>query len=123
MGWGGEWVPTNMGLHGIKQALKEGLEKWGSGYELLYMSFKLGVVYAAMKAPDGEVFAAIQLWQYNSKSGELMTKTMTDASGPYKCEAPKKLLKLLSPTNEKYAIDWRKRAWSKFKNIPKEYML
>ena len=122
MGWSGEWVSSGLNLKEIKYELEKGLKNWGKDYELLYYSFKFGVVYAAMKAPDGEVFAVVQLWQYSSKKGELTTKTMTDDVGPAKCEPPKKLLKLLSPARTDYAKGWRKAAWSNFKNIPAEYI-
>ena len=36
-------------------------------------------------------------------------------------EAPMKLLKMLSPTDNEYTIGWRKAAWSQFKKVPKEY--
>ena len=121
MEWSGEFIGTDLGLSELKKALENELNRWGKGYELLYMSFKLGVVYAAMKNPKDEVFAVIQLWTYSSKHGELLTKTMTDDMGPAKSEPPKKLLKMLSPTTNEYALNWRKSAWKEFKNIPDEY--
>jgi len=97
-----------------------------------YISLKFGVAYLAVRQKvskeNGEVvsnivYAAVVLWSYSKKNGELTTKQMDESMGPGYCGATAKLLKLLTPTDSKYALDWRKQCWSKFKKIPKEYQI
>jgi hypothetical protein len=121
MGWSGQFVGLDLDLKEIKMFMYNDLKSWGKGFGLLYMSFKFGTVYAAMESPEGEIFAVVQLWKYSKSRGEITTKTMTEHVGPCNFEAPMKLLKMLSPTDSEYAIEWRKSAWSQFKKIPKEY--
>lgn len=59
---------------------------------------------------NGEVFAAICLTSVNNKSYyNFSYKDMTDDMGPCEDKCPKKILKLLSPTDNEYAIEWRNR--------------
>ncbi len=42
-------------------------------------------------------------------------KDMDESMGPVESECLEKILKLLMPTDEKYAIEWRERCWSNLK--------
>lgn len=55
------------------------------------------------------VFAGVILTSI--ENGEWGYKAMDETSGPYECAAPRSILKLLSPTSNEYALDWRKRCW------------
>jgi len=38
-------------------------------------------------------------------------KDMNESVGPYKSECPDRILKLLTPTDHEYAVQWRQRCW------------
>lgn len=47
-------------------------------------------------------------------------KDMDEFCGPYKYDCPESILKLLSPTDNEYALEWRKKCWEKI-NAKKEH--
>lgn len=66
-----------------------------------------------------EVIALVFLIQYH-KNGHFSYKDMSEFSGPYQYNCPEKILKLLTPIDEKrygetakYALNWRKICWDK----------
>lgn len=64
-----------------------------------------------------DVIAAVVLVHMNPKSNlPLSYREMTEDCGPGICECPEKILKLLTPTTSKSAIDWRKRCWDRIKD-------
>jgi len=36
---------------------------------------------------------------------------MTETMGPYQYDCPERILKLLTPTDNEYALKWRERCW------------
>jgi hypothetical protein len=40
-------------------------------------------------------------------------KEMDESMGPVKSECPKRILKLLTPTDEQEALEWRRRCWDR----------
>lgn len=73
--------------------------------------------YAAIKIIDKEkniesVFAATYLIQFD-KNNCYGYKSMTENSGPGMCNCPEKILKLLTFTDNEYAIRWRESNWKK----------
>lgn len=54
-----------------------------------------------------ETYAAIVLTAH--AHGEFGYKVMHEDENPFRCDAPKKLLDMLTPTDSEYAQDWRKR--------------
>lgn len=62
--------------------------------------------------PENErtTFAVIFLTSTNSRDYfNFSYKDMSENSGPYKCDCPKGILDLLSPTDNEYALEWRKK--------------
>ena len=54
-----------------------------------------------------ETYAATVLTAH--RNGEFGYKEMHEDENPFRCDAPKKLLDMLTPTDSEYAQDWRKR--------------
>lgn len=98
----------------------------GRGYPV-HISQKGNVWYAAVRneitggtrngpgdferdAAGGYTFAAVFLT--TRQGGGWGYKDMDETAGPVECEAPAKLLDLLSPTTHEYALDWRQRCRS-----------
>jgi hypothetical protein len=77
--------------------------------------------YVAVQKDDGQVWAGIVLTQ--RRGDELMMKPMAEDEGPYCHDAVAgKILPLLSPTENEYALAWREgvaQAVIKEKNQPK----
>lgn len=71
-------------------------------------------VYAAVRRikPDGTnyVFAAVVLTSTNMRDYyNFSYKDMDETCGPCECDCPASILKLLSPTDNEYANNWRDR--------------
>ena len=141
MGWWGKPIRYDASMQDIKEEIiKDFTGEMDGTFENdkvkiehfpEYISLKFGVAYLAVrhrvsKKENEEVikdivYAAVVLWRYTKKDGELSTKQMDETMGPGYYGATAKLLKLLTPTDNNYALGWRKQCWSKFKKIPKEY--
>jgi len=72
---------------------------------------KRTTLYAAIRyKKTGEVFAAIYLLRWSPKSCDNFAyKAMDESVGPCEIECPKRIFKLLTPTDKPYAIEWRKK--------------
>lgn len=65
---------------------------------------------------NGEVWAAIFLTSTNNKDYyNFSYKDMDETCGPYQCDCPESILKLLSETKSEYALAWRQRCRDKRK--------
>ncbi len=68
------------------------------------------VYYAAMKsAKSDRIFALVVLT--GTDRGDFGYKDMDESCGPCECSCPISILKLLSPTENEYAKDWRRRCY------------
>jgi hypothetical protein len=91
---------------------------------------KFNTFYAAIEQTHKEtgerrVWAAVILIQHYPKDiHNFGWKEMSEADGPFASECPKRILKLLTPTDSDGANDWRKRCWANIedrkirKNLP-----
>lgn len=79
---------------------------------------KWGEAYVAFSVPKhsepNKVFCAVVKIACNT-STEIGFKVMGEECGPYYYNCPKKILKMLSPTDYKTAIEWREECWKNFK--------
>ena len=81
--------------------------------KVLKSYIKGNVYYAAvsLKTPKEEcVYAAVFLTNYSpraTKEFNFAVKEMDETVGPHYYDFPEKYLKLLTPTNSKYALEWR----------------
>jgi len=69
-------------------------------------------------APLAPAFATVTLIQYNNNATDRCAwyyKDMDETVGPCEAKCPKSLLKLLGPTDQPYAIAWRKACWDNAK--------
>ena len=65
-----------------------------------------------IKKETGErkVFMEVVIMKfYNGDRFNFMYKDMDESFGPNICRCPKRLMKLLTPTDNEYALEWRKR--------------
>ena len=85
--------------------------------EVLKSSMVGSTYYAAVKSLNKtngfeRVCAAICLTSTNSKDYfNFAYKDMDETCGPYKYDCPKGILDLLSPTDNEYALEWRKQCY------------
>ena len=87
-------------------------EDGGSG-KIIACSSKLGTTYLAYKVVgpmgDGETIGIVCLTAYDHKDYyNFGYKDMSENMGPNQYDCPEKILKLLTPTTHKYALEWRK---------------
>lgn len=80
--------------------------------------------YAAVRDDKtGEVFAFIALLDFRPKDDfNFGYKDMSENSGPYACNCPKRILDLLTPTDSEYAKRWRedcRKNLAKRASVPK----
>jgi len=97
-------------------------------YKPIYISLKPNEAYLAIDKKNkitGEnvVFGVVIYYSYKKKNNELYYKIIEETSGPCTYNAPKKLLKLLTDTNDERSIKWRKECWKRYKkDIPEKYI-
>ena len=66
------------------------------------------VIYAAIKTKDEkEIFGYVGLT--STQNNEFYLKDLDETCGPLESNCPETILKLLTPTRNKYAIEWRER--------------
>ncbi len=77
------------------------------------------VLYAAIESPTGEVFAAVIPFELARKDGgwELLYDMMSETVGPCEQKCPARILNMLSPTTEEYAINWREKCRTRTKRV------
>lgn len=83
-----------------------------------------GAVEKVEKATgEREVFAVVILLSYHQKQyHNFGYKDMCESMGPVQAECPERILKLLTPTDNENANEWRQRCWNRIndkKNRPK----
>lgn len=85
--------------------------------EVLKSSMVGSTYYAAVKSINKTngyegVNAVICLTSTNNKDYfNFAYKDMDESCGPYKCDCPKGILDLLTPTKNEYALEWRKQCY------------
>ena len=95
----------------------------GNGYEVVKDAVVGTTYYAAIKSPeDGRVYALIILTHIDRNSYcNFGMKWMSDDDGPHESKCPTSVLKELSPTENKYALEWRERC-SEYKDERKQLL-
>lgn len=111
MGW--TCIPvvfTSRNLQEIKYHL---IKEWevGGNYKVREYSKKSNTVYMAVEnLLSKEIFAVVTLISFSE--GEFCWKTMDETMGPLHVECPQKILKMLTPTSNEYAKEWRGACWN-----------
>jgi hypothetical protein len=82
---------------------------------------KFRTYYAAvekvdLKINEREVFAVVILLDYAKDYCNFGYKVMDESCGPNEVSCPERILKLLTPTNKEYAINWRKNCQEAIQN-------
>lgn len=120
MGWSCTYKPkhesaTDFMLH------SSGVFTWGPDCPATYTVLATSIVnlrtfYAAVErvcktTGKREVWAAVILLSYHSKSRSenFCWKSMDESEGPVEARCPERILDLLTPTENTYAIEWRAR--------------
>lgn len=108
----------------IKTFLKERV--FGPNFEILECAVvKRTTAYvAARNLETGKVFACVFLLAYrpNDRGFEFGYKDMTEDCGPNAIECPERVLDLLTPTESKWALEWRAKCRERLatkKAVPK----
>ena len=120
----------------LKFFIDHGVFTWSAdspfSYQILDSALvNLKTFYAAVERVDkatGErqVWAAVILIDYHRRGyiTEVCWKDLDETMGPVRCRCPEKILKLLTPTDNKNANEWRARCWANIehrkscKNLP-----
>jgi len=97
MGWTG--TLTDAPAH---QVVTEEIE-FGGGHTVIARS---GKYYAVRVNKTGEVYGLVALVK-RKKEGWIYTKLVDEGMGPHEAKCPAKVLDLLSPTDNEYALRWR----------------
>lgn len=80
--------------------------------EIVKCASKNNVFYAAVRTEStGEVRALVVLMRHVSgeRNFNFNYKDLEESAGPVAAEAPAEVLDALTPTDNEYALDWRKR--------------
>ena len=121
MGWMTTYKPKGEPALGFFN--RAGVFTWSDDNPNKYRVLDSAVVrfntfYAAIEQTHKEtgerrVWAAVILIQHYPKNiHNFGWKDMSESAGPFASECPKRILKLLTPTDSENANDWRKRCWA-----------
>lgn len=112
----------NKKTEGVRDYLVRNYER-GGRLKVVDFSKKGSTVYMAINVVGtDEVFGEVVMTGFDG--GEFLYKEVSESMGPYQVECPQRILKKLTPTDDKYAIEWRKRCWDFHKrnrNASKKY--
>ncbi len=88
-----------------------------------YSTYYGAIEKVSKKTGEREVFAVVVLVRFSrNKEFNFSYKALDEGMGPVEAHCPERILKLLTPTNNKNANDWRKACWDNIyakKNRPK----
>lgn len=126
MGWTGiRNTLSNDSPKARRDLVDHEIETSWSGYHVVKSSMHNSTYYAAIEHPRGHVFGLVILTEV--RGNEFLYKEMDETECPYFFDCPTSILKLLSPTENEEAIEWRVRcrehqnrmsAWKKIKSTP-----
>lgn len=110
MGW--------TGLYRTEKDTKKFFQKeFGDNYEVLACSAKLRTVYMAVKnKKDDSVFGVVCLTRWDGRaydSCNFYYKDMDESMEPCAYDCPEKILKLLTYTENRFALNWRGKCWKR----------
>ncbi len=81
-----------------------------NAHELLKSTMVGSTYYAAARSQSGNVYGLVVLTSVDSKEYfNFNYKDMSEDMGPCEDNCPVSILNLLSPTDNEYAMDWRRR--------------
>lgn len=84
-------------------------------YKVHYVHVYGNVVYCALEyLKTHKIFAVIISFSFDKDS--VYYRFDDETVGPRKYNVTKKLLRMLSPTDNEYAIEWRQTCWDKLNN-------
>lgn len=84
--------------------------------EVIDHAIKGTVIYAAVRHPDGYVYGAVvETWKDNHEKDYWIYKVITEDMGPCEQKCPLRILRLLSPTDSKWAMEWRDECYKQFR--------
>ena len=122
------WTQFHQDKGQTKQWFKKTWEE-GGNYKVLDSALvnRVTMFGAIQKVSTGEVFAAVFMISWSKGYMNFSYKDMTEHSGPYQHNCPQRIMKLLTPLDEKdgednFAIQWRKSVeeyWKKKDGISK----
>lgn len=104
MGWSGDYCPN------YKERKKEVERHFTDG--VLRRSWVGNTMYYAHRSRlDGKIYAGVVITRY--EDGWIWSKEIHETMGPGPDDCPKTILAMLDPTDDEYAVDWRKRCEAK----------
>ncbi len=77
------------------------------------------IAYEINTGDKKEVVALVCLLHFvpNARDGyNFGYKDMDETCGPNECDCPERILKLLTPTDNEYAVRWREKCWENLRN-------
>ena len=134
MGWTTTYKPKGEPV--LDFFIREGIFTWGEDCPNTYRVLDSALVnmrtfYAAIEQVNKEtgkriVWAAIVLVRHYPKDPcyNISWKDMDEGCGSYETNCPERILKLLTPTDNEYALGWRAACWANVekrkarKNLP-----
>ena len=134
MGWTTTYKPKGEPV--LDFFIRQGVFTWSSDCPNTYRVLDSALVnmstfYAAVEqvnkeTRDRKVWAVVILVRHYPKDPHYNFgwKDMDESCGPYETNCPERILKLLTPTDNEYALGWRKACWANIekrkarKNLP-----
>lgn len=119
MGWSGSLATRFKNGRVDRKAEVDALFDWQNEQRkvsVVASRMKGTTYYGAIRSQDltthkDDIVGVVVLTRIDRRDGYFMTKVMEETAGPYYYEAPKSILKQLSPTTDENAIQWRQQCW------------
>lgn len=114
------WTYTHRGSQPVKEFLRDQIdcENDAGKWEMLdcaIVKFRTAYMAVRITRPGQEpyVVAFVFLLDYRPKEDfNIGYKDMDEFMGPYQCDCPERILKLLTPTDSEWANEWRRKCWA-----------
>lgn len=107
----------NKGYYNVKKSAMVG-STYYAAVEKVYEKVDGKDVYI----PENERTTWAAIFLTSVENGEFFYKDMGETSGPYDCDCPKGILKLLSPTDNEWALAWRENCLKKHEEKKNDWL-
>lgn len=119
MGWTFTYKPKGMSVRRFFEErfnYQEADGRYGRVIDCAVVNLRTAYLAYEIGKPDGsrEVIAVVCLLSFAPNSEyNFGYKDIEETMGPYRCDCPERILRLLTPTDSEWANEWRRKCWER----------
>ena len=107
------WGDDNPNTYRVLDTALVNLTEFYAAVEMIHKETGVRRVWACMIKVTFIRTARKDRWSYGDRDENFCYKDMDESMGPYYTNCPERILKLLTPTEHEYALEWRRKCWAK----------